>query len=548
MGLSLTAQQKSVIKLFSAEDKYLIPSYQRPYSWDTQQCSDLWEDLKTFFDTDKYSDGYFLGNIVIAKSKESEYYEVIDGQQRLITITLLVKALSFYDNNKALDSVMHIIDRRSEKTYPRLKSAVFEERDNDFLLECLNLKEIPKRSRNNSRFMENLAFFCEKIRESLMINDKKFDISKFSDFILDNVHLLPIQSEDQEEEKARNKALTIFETINNRGLDLFDADIFKAQLYVAAANQSKQEEFIRKWNELVENSLSIKQNIDDIFRIYMHIQRGLQKDSDSEIGLRQFFTQDTTKYKSLKKQNFSSVLDDLTKVIACVSFFYKFVNCQNNEDSNINQSLTKWFQIIDIYSNNYPKYAIFVYLFKYGNLLENGDMDLNDINKNNLEELIKSLIRYVYYAGATSTVKFKIFKIIVDISSGNKFEYFVSKTNESDFLYFGKIKKGFMLLYIYLNEKQSPICNYQIDSMIKKSNRSLYPEIDIDSIGNYLLVDDNSYKTRNKSFDIRKIDFTNSPIIDLNELSKDILDWDTQKNNQRTNEIKNKLIQFFTKE
>jgi len=548
MALSLTAQQKSIIKIFSAEDKYLIPSYQRPYSWDIQQCSELWEDLKTFFDNGNYTDGYFLGNIVIAKSNESDFFEVIDGQQRLITTTLLVKALSLFDNNKALINILKITDRRSEVEYPRLKSAVFEDRDNDYLLECLEITNIPIRSKKNSRFMENLAYFCEKIEEAK--NQITFDLSKFSDFVLDNVHLLPIQSEDQEQDKARDKALTIFETINNRGLDLFDADIFKAQLYVAAANESKQEVFIYRWNELVENSLSIKQNIDDIFRIYMHIQRGKNNDRDSEIGLRQFFSVDTKRYKSLKKQNFSEVLNDLEKIVACVSYYSKLVHCenQNPEQQSIDNILVKWFQIIDVYSNNYPKYAIFVYLFNYATITESENLNLDNSSKEQLAKLAENIIRYVYYAGATSTIKFKIFDVIVDISNNKIFEYYVDKISENDFLYFGKIKKGFMLLLIYLNDKQNPICNYQVDNIIKKSSHYLYPDIEIEFVGNYLLVDESNYKTRNKSLDIRKEYFANSSILDIQKLSEDIDEWSAEKNNERAYRIRDKLKQFFIRE
>ena len=75
-------------------------------------------------------------------------------------------------------------------------------------------------------------------------------------------------------------ALTIFETINNRGMSLSDIDIFKAQLHKNAGQNSK--EFIRRWNE-------IENNYNDNFRIYMYILRAKDNITDKEIGLRPFF-------------------------------------------------------------------------------------------------------------------------------------------------------------------------------------------------------------------------------------------------------------------
>ncbi len=80
MGLSLTAEQKSILKIFKIEEQYIIPVYQRPYSWGYDHCFQLYNDL---FDAYKAKEDYFIGNIIIAKSDANkEILEVIDGQQR----------------------------------------------------------------------------------------------------------------------------------------------------------------------------------------------------------------------------------------------------------------------------------------------------------------------------------------------------------------------------------------------------------------------------------------------------------------------------------
>ena len=97
----LSIDQKTIKELLTDKrSDFLIPDYQRPYAWSEDECSTLWDDLFTFaipngdceaFDT---SSEYFLGPIVTFKN-ENEKLEIIDGQQRLTTIMLLLRA--FYD-------------------------------------------------------------------------------------------------------------------------------------------------------------------------------------------------------------------------------------------------------------------------------------------------------------------------------------------------------------------------------------------------------------------------------------------------------------------
>ena len=94
MALSLKAEQKNLIRLFETEDIYVIPAYQRPYSWEEEQCEQLYKDITNAFDN---KEDYFLGNIIVARSKDSceeSMPHVIDGQQRLLTLFLIAKILT----------------------------------------------------------------------------------------------------------------------------------------------------------------------------------------------------------------------------------------------------------------------------------------------------------------------------------------------------------------------------------------------------------------------------------------------------------------------
>lgn len=98
----LSIEQKTIRELFTDKHAdFLIPDYQRPYAWGEDECATLWDDLFAFaFPNDDYeqfdskSDEYFLGPIVTFKNDNGKL-EIIDGQQRLTTIMLLLRA--FYD-------------------------------------------------------------------------------------------------------------------------------------------------------------------------------------------------------------------------------------------------------------------------------------------------------------------------------------------------------------------------------------------------------------------------------------------------------------------
>ena len=101
MTKKLSINQKTVSELFSDKHSdFIIPDYQRPYSWEELECSILWDDIYNFaipgndYSAFDESDEYFLGPIVVFKNKDGRF-EVIDGQQRLTTLMLLLRA--FYE-------------------------------------------------------------------------------------------------------------------------------------------------------------------------------------------------------------------------------------------------------------------------------------------------------------------------------------------------------------------------------------------------------------------------------------------------------------------
>lgn len=93
MSNKITGKEYPLSKIFSADFEYHIPGYQRPYAWTEEQAGILFDDLYDFFQTETI-DNYFLGSIVLIKEENKPYADVIDGQQRLTTLSILFSVMA----------------------------------------------------------------------------------------------------------------------------------------------------------------------------------------------------------------------------------------------------------------------------------------------------------------------------------------------------------------------------------------------------------------------------------------------------------------------
>lgn len=151
----MTVDKKTLEQLLNDGFKKIVPEYQRPYAWTTEECRQLWDDIITFFDeTEDMNEQYFLGSIVYYKTDNRQYH-IIDGQQRITSFTLLLKVI--YE--KSISQKSHNIDglitrlasciwERDGVTYkidfnaPFLESHVITEYDNNVLKSILSQETV----------------------------------------------------------------------------------------------------------------------------------------------------------------------------------------------------------------------------------------------------------------------------------------------------------------------------------------------------------------------------------------------------------------------
>ena len=332
----LNVDQKTIKDLF--QDKradFLIPDYQRPYAWGENECQTLWDDIFTFAIPDDGStefdsnSEYFLGPIVTFKNAEDKM-EVIDGQQRLTTLMLLLRA--FYSKfghmqdkqsiatKQNIEKCIWKTDEFGEPDMNALKidSEVATDKDKEEFLDILRTGDASRGQK--SKYAENYRFFQESIQKFLDRFPTYF--AYLPTRTMNNCILLPIEAE------SHDTALRIFSTLNDRGKPLSDADIFKAQFYKFYSNLGKKDEFIKNWKVLEELCEKIFHPItgtpmDELFTRYMYYVRAKKgiKSSTTE-ALRKFYEKDS--YSILKQEDTFNNLIDLAN-------FWNDVSNQDND-------------------------------------------------------------------------------------------------------------------------------------------------------------------------------------------------------------------------
>lgn len=546
--ISLTAEQKSIEGMFcQTTEQYVIPQYQRPYSWGNEQCYQLYQDMMDAF---MDNEPYFVGNVILARNKNfdlSGESSVVDGQQRLITLWTLIKALSMLmPDLNSLRSALYVEPWEGNDNLPKIKSYIFENDDNSALeyiytLDKYKTEERLKATTINNDILESkcssaieysLLLFYQLLTTDLRFVDNETELNRFAKYLMKRVSLLPIVQTAEEEKDAIGKALTIFETINNRGMDLEDADIFKARLYESAYKKDQRDDFIAQWVDFKVECNAQRYSVDDIFRFYSHIIRGKQKITSGEKKLRDFFTNES--FSPLLTLPYDIVLGELNKVLVIL----KYLKNDCKKDKNINT----WLQIINEYSNQYPIYAVVTYLYHYS-------VETND-EKEDFIEFLQSLVRFCLYTGATTTVKFGIYNIIKTISYQKRIETYRIDGITSDFFsHLGRLKNSFALLAYHLSTSDSIPDKYTIDKIVNLRDEECldsnwkYNNLNeiCNSIGNQVVLDipKKYISMRDKA---KYYNTSNNKYV-KEAINGDVftyLDWE-----KRNNQMKEILLTFF---
>ncbi len=239
----MDAKATTLLKFFeeNQNNQFVIPIYQRLYSWKKEQCEQLWDDIIKIGGNDKMS-GHFIGSIlyVLDGNTHSSPLLIIDGQQRLTTITLLFIALRNRSSDEVKRKKMESYLINSDKDGDKKFRLILSESDKDTLLFLID-KDKRKPSELSLKIMENFKLFEEWIRKN---TDKLETIFKG----LDKLMIVWIALE-----KGKDDPQLIFESMNSKGIELTQTDLIRNYI-VMETEIEKQEGFYNQyWRAMEEN-------------------------------------------------------------------------------------------------------------------------------------------------------------------------------------------------------------------------------------------------------------------------------------------------------
>ncbi|WP_312195037.1 MULTISPECIES: DUF262 domain-containing protein [Epilithonimonas] len=569
----LNVDQKTIMLLFSdKKSDFLIPDYQRPYAWEENQCQTLWDDIFSFAfpdnNCDKFdsNEEYFLGSIVTFENEKNKK-EVIDGQQRLTTLMLLLRA--FYakfgnmqdDNSKSTrERIAQCLWKTNEfgqanMNVLKIDSEVATDNDKDEFLEILKTGIVEKEQKSN--YAKNYRFFQEKIDKFL--NEYPSYFAYLPARILGNCILLPVEAESQD------TALRIFSTLNDRGLPLSDADIFKAQFYKHYGAKNQKESFIEQWKELEETCGKIFRPLngtpmDELFTRYMYYVRAKQgnKSSTTE-ALRKFY--ERGKYSILKQ-------DETLPNLKILADFWNDIYNQNSE--RFSESILRKLFVLHYAPNGMWNYFLSVYFLQNKN-------NNNQLDEKKLKEFLTKIIGFVWAYSFTNpgvnALRTPVYAEMINIVTGKEVKFDDFKFDENtlktiiknfDFKNGRPITKSMLTWWAFTEKEQAlPLLNtiFEIEHIFAKkrqeNDKSLTNVKNLECLGNKSLLED---KVNIRASEYRFVDkvkyyqgFTNDKghfkqgtfIVELKKLPITNTDFTEKDIETRNINIINKFIDFL---
>ncbi|MCP5179007.1 MAG: DUF262 domain-containing protein [Pseudomonadales bacterium] len=339
MSKNISGAEYPLAKIFSSDFDYVIPSYQRPYAWTPVQAGELFSDLHDFYLKEDKEDTYFLGSIVLIKEEGKPQAEVIDGQQRLTTLTILLAALTHRATGQIRDAfhrylcepgnVLEGLAQKPRLTLRERDQAFFKRYIQDVALDELMAIDPAKLDNESQRNIQANARLLLQRLESAFRSDSQA-ATAFGGFLVQRCFLVAVSTPSQQ------SAFRVFSVLNSRGLDLLPTDIIKSDV-IGKVKPELQDEYNETWEEL-----EVGTGRDGFAEVFGHIRMIYAKEKARRALLDEFRERVVDKVPSAE--------DLVTKVIEPYTQAYlvaknaHFVSTSNAAEVN---ALLRWLNRID---------------------------------------------------------------------------------------------------------------------------------------------------------------------------------------------------------
>ncbi len=345
MAKTLEAHDKLIREIFEGSYQFEIPDYQRPYAWTTEQATELFDDLVSAMEDARNSGAvsqYFLGSIVLIKNDREPVAMVVDGQQRLTTLTMLFAALraawEAADYSQGVRSVTPFLYEEGDEMLGKATGYRFTAREEDAVFFRQYIQEpggIEKLVINTNKLEDSRLRYRENAtlllaRTNTLSPDDRNALWKF---LANDCSLVVISTPDLE------AAYRIFSVLNNRGLDLAPIDIIKAEVLGSIrriGGEDKARVYSKKWSE-IESQLG-RDAFGDLF---VHIRTIYAKQKQRATLVKEF--QDhVTEYKKP-----IDLVDKVVKPYAEVWGFIRDADFEATEHAETINEYLSWLNRVD---------------------------------------------------------------------------------------------------------------------------------------------------------------------------------------------------------
>jgi len=281
--MELNAETRSVNEIFSPNKKYIVPRFQREYSWESEEVEEFWDDvaqqIKTTSGKKITNEEYFIGCIVLVGEDSKPEYLIVDGQQRLTTLTILLRVI-----------VDRLIELGEETAATALYKNVIEGTDNDGKKYFKLVNESPKPFFQNELqslepaklkkaeteeeilLVQSYTLLKKKLKELKIQNLTQTETAKaLRDQVLNYLKFILVTA------KSEDDAYTIFETLNARGLSLTSVDLIKNWIFKNYDQTHPNDNAKDIWGEL-RKSISKFADLETFFRHYWNSKYAFASD------------------------------------------------------------------------------------------------------------------------------------------------------------------------------------------------------------------------------------------------------------------------------
>ncbi len=562
MPTTIEVNKQSVEMLLgSGKSKpFVIPEYQRPYAWTEEQVETLFEDLWEFTTISggaERESSYFLGSVVSYENENGEQ-EIIDGQQRITSLFLLLRAIytklvatpeseRTAEANNFIGKIEPTIWRTDKLTGTvdfkniLLTSRVVNNEGNEILRAILESGKTDENAKDN--YSRNYRYFQKLFdRHS---TENPLMIYQFIYAVLNQAILLPITADTQD------TALTIFSTLNDRGLPLSDADIFKAKIYNQLEVEAKKV-FIERWKDLDEQATDANESIQQLFYYNMFYYRALDQDTNTTTpGVRKYYS--ANKFERLYKKE---LLDTLFIILNLWKVINKGEEIEGEAWSK-NNKIKQTLDILTSYPNEFWKYPVVIYYVCYRNE-ENFETRFARF----LNKLLMELVTKYLMMPTINAVKPDILKLNSAIVASNIpiFEFkTVDVTQLEPYIHNPNRNAVRMLLKTLAYEHQDDLLptkweiehifpqKWQTNYFPKESDSTIKEKIE--HIGNKLPFEKKlNIVAGNGYFSKKKKEYTLSKIAITNTMgTSEVMDWDLDSIMKRDLRISDEMAKIFAR-